>query len=73
MNFSILNELYYENCFLLYAKNKGADQLHINRTADQHLFYYLDSAIPLLPNFKPLAIFTVAVQPGLCRTWSEKP
>ena len=32
------------------CENKGADQLHGNRTADQHLYFrYIDSTIPLLP------------------------
>ena len=36
------------------------------------LFCCIDSAVPLL--LKPLDIFcSVAVQPGLCRTWSETP
>ena len=42
------------------CKNKGANQPHDNRAADQHLcFRYKDRTIPLLPksNFKPLAIF----------------
>ena len=31
-------------------ENKGVDQLHGNREADQHLcFQYTDSTIPLLP------------------------
>ena len=32
------------------CKNKGADQLCGNHTADQHLYFrYIDSTIPLLP------------------------
>ena len=32
------------------CKNKGADQLHSNRAADQRLcFRFIDSTIPLLP------------------------
>ena len=39
------------------CENKDADQLRGNREADQRLcFRYMDSTIPLLPNFKPLAI-----------------
>ena len=36
-------------------------------------FRYTDSTISLLliQNFKPLAISSVIVQPGLCWTWSE--
>ena len=41
------------------CENKDADQLRGNRKADQCLcFHYMDSANPLLPNFKPLAIFS---------------
>ena len=41
------------------CENKDADQLHGNREADQCLcFRYTDSTIPLLPNFKPLGIFS---------------
>ena len=56
------------------CENKDADQLRSNREADQRLcFRYTDSAIPLLPkseisSHKP---YTVAVQAGLVRTWSE--
>ena len=46
--------------FCIY-KNKAADQLHSNCTADQRLcFHYTDSTIPILPKsnfFKPLANF----------------
>ena len=58
------------------CENKDADQLHGNREADQRLCSrYLGSIIPLLPkseisSFKPSFM---AVQPGLCRTWSETP
>ena len=42
----------------LICENKGADQLRSNCTADQRLcFRYINSTIPLLPNFKPLTIF----------------
>ena len=56
------------------CKNKDADQLRGNREADQHLcFLYTDSTIPLLPKseISGPSPSTVAVQPGLCRTWSE--
>ena len=54
-------------------KNKGADQLSGNRAANQHLcFCCIDSAIPLLLKFY-LSSHIVAVQPGLCLTWSETP
>ena len=56
------------------CENKDADQLRGNREADQRLcFRYSDSTIPLLlkseiSSFKPASI---AVQAGLCQTWSE--
>ena len=56
--------------------NKGADQLQGIRAADQRLcFRYIYSIIPLLPSIKvsSLYLFSVAEQPGLCRTWSETP
>ena len=58
------------------CENKDADQLRGNREADQRLcFRYLDSTIPLLPKFAISKIYLSleAVQPGLCRTWSETP
>ena len=58
------------------CENKDADQLRGNREADQRLcFRYSDSTIPLLPKSEitsPLPS-SVAVQPGVCRTWSETP
>ena len=57
------------------CKNKDADQLRSNRESDQRLcFRYTDSTIPLLPQFKMSSLYklsSVAVQPDLCRTWSE--
>ena len=58
------------------GENKGADQLRGNREADQRLcFRYSDSTIPLLLIFEisSFLLFSVAVQAGLCRTWSETP
>ena len=56
------------------CENKDADQLLCNREADLLLcFHYLDSTIPLLPWYKTSSLepSSVAVQPGLCQTWSE--
>ena len=56
------------------CENKGADQLHDIRAADQHLcFRYIDSTIPFLSNceISSLESSSVVVQPGLCRSWSE--
>ena len=58
------------------CENKDADQLRGDRETDQRLcFRYLNSTIPLLPKYKISSLYPspVAVQPGLCRTWSETP
>ena len=58
------------------CENKDADQLRGNREADQRLrFRYTDSTIPLLSKseISSLKTSSVAVQPGLCQTWSETP
>ena len=57
-----------------YAKTKTKNQLRSNCAADQRLcFHYIDSTTPLLPKYKisSLQPSSVAVQLGLCRTWSE--
>ena len=58
------------------CENKDADQLRGDREADQRLcFRYIDSAIHLLPKYETSSHqpSSVAVQPGLCQTWSETP
>ena len=58
------------------CENKDADQLRGNREADQRLcFRYTDSTVPLLSisEISSLQPSSVAVQPGLCGTWSETP
>ena len=58
------------------CENKDADQLRGNREADQRLcFRYTDSTTPLLPKYEISSLYptSVAVQPGLGRTWSETP
>ena len=58
------------------CENKDADQLRGDREADQHLcFRYKDSTIPLLPKSEISSLYpsSMAVQPGLSRTWSETP
>ena len=58
------------------CENKDADQHCGNREADQRFcFRNTDSTIPLLPKseISSLRRHSVAVQPGLCRTWSETP
>ena len=56
------------------CKNKDADQLRGNREADQRLcFRYIDRTIPLLSKSEISSLYasSIAVQPGLCRTWLE--
>ena len=56
------------------GENKDADQLRGNREDDQRLcFRYSDSTIPLLLKSKisGFYLYSVTVQPGLCRTWLE--
>ena len=56
------------------GENKDADQLRGNREADQRLcFRYSDSTVPLLlkSEISSFYLFSVLVQPGLCRTCSE--
>ena len=56
------------------CENKDTDQLRSNCAADQRLcFRYTDSTIPLLPKSEILTLqpSSVAIQPGLCLTWSE--
>ena len=58
------------------CENKAADQLCGNRTAYQCLcFHHMVSAILLLSKseISILEPSSVAVQLGLCRTWSETP
>ena len=57
------------------GENKDADQLRGRyREADQRLcFHYSDSTVPLLlkSEISRFWLFSVTVQVGLCRTWSE--
>ena len=56
------------------CENKNVDQLCGKRQADQRLcFRFIDSTIPLLykSEISSLLPSSVAVQPGLCWTWSE--
>ena len=58
------------------CENKDADQLRSNREAYQRLcFRYMVNTIPLLPKSEISSLYTssVAVQPGLCWTWSITP
>ena len=65
-----------EKTGFLHMRKQDADQIRGNREADQRLcFRYSDSTIPLLPKSEipSLQPSSVAVQPGLCGTWSETP
>ena len=58
------------------CENKDTDQLRGNHEAVQCLrFRYIDTTIPLLSKYEisSLQPSSVAVQPGLCQTWSETP
>ena len=58
------------------CENKDTDQLRGNCEADQRLlFRYIARTIPLLSKYKISSFWlsSVAVQPGLCWTWSETP
>ena len=60
--------------FFCICENKDADQLRGNRKADQPpCFRYIDSTITLLSKSEISSLYSssVAVQPGLCLTWSE--
>ena len=55
-------------------ENKDAAQLRGNREDDQRLcFRNIDSTIPLLSKSGISSLYpsSVAVQPGLCLTWSK--
>ena len=59
--------------FCIY-ENKDADQVRGNREADHRLcFRYTDSTVHLLrkSEISSISSSSVAVQPGLCRNWSE--
>ena len=61
----------YEKTFFLHMqKQRGRSVCSV----DQRLcFHYIDNTIPLLPKslISKLQPFSVAVQPSLCRTWSD--
>ena len=66
-----MNRVMRKPAFCIYENNDAG-----NREADQRLcFRYIDSTIPFLPIYEISSLLpsSVAVQPGLCRTWSEIP
>ena len=57
-----------------YARTRRRSADRGNREADRRLcFSYTDSAVSLLPKYEISCLrpSSVAVQPGLCQTWSE--
>ena len=53
------------------CKIKAADQLHGNNIADQGLcFCFIYSLFCLCPEFEISNLFSVALRPGWCWTWS---
>ena len=74
-NWSNMSRVMRKPAFCI-CENKDADQLRGNREADQRLrFRHTDSAIFLLSKSEISRLYpsSVAVQPGLCLTWSETP
>ena len=74
-NSAYLSRVVRKRAFCI-CENKDADQLRGNREADQRLcFCFTDSTVPLLPKSEISSLWpsSVAVQPGLCRTWLETP
>ena len=59
------------------SENKGADQLHVKRAADQCLYFrYLDSTIPLLLKSTIQSLYLnsyMAIQSGVCVRPGQKP
>ena len=73
--FKYILEPHHEKTGFCLCKNKGADQLCSNCTADQGLcFRYTASTIPLLLISKScFQSASVTVQVPLCQTWLETP
>ena len=66
----------WENLFMPYTNNKGADQpAHPRSLISAFVVRCLDSIIPLLAKSKisRLQLVSVAEQVGLCPTWSQTP
>ena len=62
--------------FLSYANNKSADQpVHPRSLIIAFVIHCFDSIIPLVSITKNLSLMlaSVAVQAGLCLTWSQTP
>ena len=66
----------WENLFMPYANNKGADQpAHLHSLISTFVVRCLDSIIPLVskPEISSLYLASVAEQASLCLTWSQTP
>ena len=66
----------WENLFMPYANNKGADQpAHPRSLISAIVVRYLDSIIPLVckSEISSLYLASVAAQAGLCLIWSQTP
>ena len=66
----------WENLFMTYANNKGADQpAHPRSLISAFVVRCLDSIIPLvsISEISSLYLASVAAQTGLCLTWSQTP
>ena len=64
----------WENLFMTYANDKGADQpAHLRSLISAFLIHCLDSILPLVSKSKISSLYraSVAVQAGLCLTWSQ--
>ena len=82
---SVLAEAFYfinnwatswENLFMPYANNKGADQsAHPRSLISAFVVHYLDSIKPLvsLSESSNIYLASVAAQAGLCLAWSQTP
>ena len=74
MTVLVLIEPHHEKTRFCICKNKGAEQLYSNCTADQCLcFRYTNCTIPLLSKSKISSLYlsSVTVVTGLCPTWSK--
>ena len=64
----------WENLFIPYANNKGADQpVHLCSLISAFVVHFLDSIMLLVSVSKISSLYlaSVAVQAGLCLTWSQ--
>ena len=60
-------------CIHVCEKNKGAAELHVNRRADQRLFFrYTDSVIPVIPNSGISSLFCGCTA-WFVSDWVKKP